>query len=304
MTITEIASGLQFPEGPIALDDGSLLLVEIQRGTLSRITPAGTVEVVAELGGGPNGAAIGPDGAVYVCNNGGFQWIDVEGAPFPVGRAEDYRGGSIQRVDLATGEFTTLYTECNGNPLSGPNDIVFDRQGGFWFTDLGQRYGRQQDRGALYYALPDGSEIREAAFPVDSPNGIGLSPDEKTLYVADTTAARLWAYDIAAPGEIRPQAGHNAGRCLASPDGLQHYDSLAVDSEGNICVATILNGGITWFAPDGAVLEHFATGDLATTNICFGGADLKTAYITLSATGRVVSMPWPVAGLPLNFLNT
>ncbi|WP_116367319.1 SMP-30/gluconolactonase/LRE family protein [Parahaliea mediterranea] len=303
MAFTEIASGLQFPEGPIALADGSLLLVEIQRGTLSRITTGGVVEVVAELGGGPNGAAIGPDGAVYVCNNGGFDWIDVDGTPFPVGRAANYRGGSIQRVDLQSGAVTTLYTHCNGHPLSGPNDIVFDRQGGFWFTDLGQRYGRQQDRGAIYYALPDGSEIVEAAFPVDTPNGIGLSPDEQTLYVADTTAARLWAFDIVAPGELAPPAGFHNGHCLASPQGLQHYDSLAVDGEGNICVATILNGGITWFAADGRVLDHFPTGDIATTNICFGGPGLKTAYITLSASGRVVSMPWPVAGLPLNFLN-
>ncbi|MFV0278839.1 MAG: SMP-30/gluconolactonase/LRE family protein [Parahaliea sp.] len=301
--LTEIASGLQFPEGPIALDDGSIVLVEIQRGTLSRVTPGGAVEVVAELGGGPNGAAIGPDGAVYVCNNGGFSWGEVAGAPYPLGRAQDYRGGSIQRVDLASGAFSTLYTHCEGVPLNGPNDIVFDRQGGFWFTDLGQRYGRQQDRGAVYYALPDGSAIREALFPVDTPNGIGLSPDEHTLYVADTGGGRLWSYPIAAPGVLALDGGHAPGTCLASPEGLQHFDSMAVDSEGNLCVATILNGGINWFAPDGRLLDHFPTGDIATTNICFGGEALRTAYITLSGLGRLASMAWPVPGLPLNFLN-
>lgn len=301
MSMIEVASGLQFPEGPIAMDDGSVVLVEIRRGTLSRVSPSGSIDVVADLGGGPNGAAIGPDGAVYVCNNGGFEWIDVEGSPFPVGRAADYRGGRIERVDLRSGKATTLYTACDGNSLSGPNDIVFDRSGGFWFTDLGQRHGRQQDRGAVYYAQPDGSSIREVLFPVDTPNGIGLSPDEKTLYVADTGSARLWAYDVIGPGEICPQPGHNAGRCLAGMEGLQHFDSLAVDVEGNICVATILNGGITCISPEGKTLFHTPTGDLATTNICFGGADLKTAYITLSGTGRLVAMDWPVAGLPLNF---
>ena len=74
LKIREIASGLRFPEGPIAMADGSVVLVEIARGTLSRVTPAGKVEVIAELGGGPNGAALGPDGKVYVCNNGGFNW--------------------------------------------------------------------------------------------------------------------------------------------------------------------------------------------------------------------------------------
>ena len=74
-----IASGLQFPEGPIAMPDGSLILVEIKRGTLTRVAADGAVSVVAELGGGPNGLAIGPDGAAYVCNNGGFQWTELPG---------------------------------------------------------------------------------------------------------------------------------------------------------------------------------------------------------------------------------
>ena len=79
MQMEEIASGLEFPEGPIAMDDGSVILVEIKRGTLTRVQPDGSTEIIAELGGGPNGAAIGPDGAVYVCNNGGFEWHDVDG---------------------------------------------------------------------------------------------------------------------------------------------------------------------------------------------------------------------------------
>ena len=99
----EIATGLQFPEGPIAMDDGSILLVEIARGTLSRVHPDGRVEVVADCGGGPNGAAIGPDGAVYLCNNGGFAWRRVEGMLLPGVQSDDYVGGSIQRVDLESG---------------------------------------------------------------------------------------------------------------------------------------------------------------------------------------------------------
>ena len=74
MELREVAGGLAFPEGPIAMADGSVVLVEIARGTLSRVQPDGSVEVVANVGGGPNGAAIGPDGACYVCNNGGMQF--------------------------------------------------------------------------------------------------------------------------------------------------------------------------------------------------------------------------------------
>jgi len=77
--IREIASGLRFPEGPIAMDDGSVLVVEIKRGTLTRVKPDGSLQVIAETGGGPNGAALGPDGMVYVCNDGGFDWMEIEG---------------------------------------------------------------------------------------------------------------------------------------------------------------------------------------------------------------------------------
>ena len=91
--------------------------------------------------------------------------------------------------------------------LNGPNDLVFDKHGGFYFTDLGKGYGRLHDRGAVYYATPDGKTIKELVFPIDMPNGCGLSPDEKTLYVAQTMVGRLMKFDITAPGELAPPTG-------------------------------------------------------------------------------------------------
>jgi gluconolactonase len=189
--ITQIASGLRFPEGPVAMPDGSIVLVEIERRTLSRVTPDGKVRVIANLGGGPNGAAMGPNGKIYVTNNGGLKFIDRPGKLFPFAQAEDYVTGSIQIVDPETGKFETLYDRCDGRRLNGPNDLVFDGAGGFWFTDLGKTRERDADRGAVYYAKADGSMIKEAIFPLERPNGIGLSPDEKTLYVVETPTARL-----------------------------------------------------------------------------------------------------------------
>jgi gluconolactonase len=298
----EIASGLEFPEGPVALSDGSVLVVEIKRGTLTRVGPDGKTTVVARTGGGPNGAAIGPDGKVYVCNNGGFEWHALGGLTVPGNQARDYAGGRIQRVDLATGKVEDLYTACDGRPLRGPNDLVFDAAGGFWFTDHGKMRERDRDRTGVFYARADGSLIREVMFPLDAPNGIGLSPDGKRLYVAETWTGRVWWWDVTGPGEITAAFGFGpgGGTLLAGLPGYQLLDSLAVDGAGNVCVATLANGGITVIAPDGSSAEHIPTGDPLTTNICFGGRDLRTAYITLSGTGRLVATDWPRPGLRLN----
>ena len=299
----EIASGLQFPEGPIAMADGSVILVEIARGTLSRVTPDGKIEVIAETGGGPNGAAIGPDGAAYICNNGGFEWHDVNGLLFAGDIAKDYSGGRIERVDLTTGKVDVLYTEVNGNPLRGPNDIVFDKQGGFWFTDLGKGYGRLKDRGALFYAKADGSHVEEMVFPVETANGVGLSPDEDFVYVAETQGTRLWRWQLDGPGKLAGRGRTGQKNFVASPAGYSFFDSMAVEADGTICVATIMNGGISRINPETGDIRHVATGDPMTTNICFGGDELKTACITASGTGKLLATEWDTPGLPLNFLN-
>ncbi len=303
METRTIATGLKFPEGPIALADGSVILVEIARETLSRVSPDGEISVVAELGGGPNGAAIGPDGAVYVCNNGGcFEWEDLMGFTIPGPVPESWTGGCIQRVDLATGEVTTLYTESSGRPLRAPNDLVFDEHGGFWFTDHGVRLERSSDRTGLHYALADGSSCTEVVFPLDSPNGIGLSPDGSVLYAAETHTARVYSWPVTAPGQVgaTTPVGHG-GHLLAGSAGMQMFDSLAVDGAGWVCVGTLVNGGITAISPDGETVHHTPLPDPLVTNICFGGPDLRTAYMTLSGTGQLVAMEWPRPGLALPY---
>ncbi len=295
-----LAENLHFPEGPIVMQDGSVILVEIKRGTLTRVWN-GRSEVIAHLGGGPNGAALGPDGAVYVCNNGGFAWHDVGGLTIPGLAAADYDTGRIERVDLGTRKFERVYESVNGNRLSGPNDIVFEKSGAFWFTDLGKSRARVKEKGGLYFARTDGSLIKEAMFGSASGlNGVGLSPDEKVVYAAETDTARLWAFDLVGVGEVAPRAPGYMARFVAGMSEHSYFDSLAVQANGDVCVATIVKGGITTITPAGAV-SHTAFPDVLVTNIAFGGADMRDAYITLSGTGKLIKTRWPEPGLKLNF---
>ena len=298
-----VAEGLQFPEGPVAMPDGSVLVVEMHRRSLTRVAPDGMLHVVAQLQGGPNGAALGPDGHCYICNNGGFEFARIGDALVTGLAPRDYAGGWIEAVDLATGQSKVLYRECKGIPLRGPNDLVFDSHGGMWFTDFGKAGHRQRDQGAVFYARTDGSFIRQVVFPMEGPNGIGLSPDGRTLYVSESWSGRIWAYDVVAPGEIARFSGPmpwERGRMLFSFSRFSMPDSMAIERDGNICLGDIPHGGISVISPNGKLLESHPMPDAFTTNICFGGPDLQTAFITLSSTGRLVSARWPRPGLALN----
>jgi gluconolactonase len=324
-----VATGLHFAEGPIVLPGGDILVCETHGPGLERISPDGRKSTFAAFGGGANGAATGPDGAIYVCNNGGGRVVFEKGpdgtlAGRPPRPGENARKpGRIQRV-TADGDVRDLYLECDGRALMSPNDIVFDRHGNFYFTDYGFYAGEIREAGldragenakifrslgmvmrspagSVYYASPDGTMIREVLHPMAGANGVGLSPDEKTLYVSESVTARLWAFDLAEPGVVAQR------RCLGTlpmggPANIVVADSLAVDGEGNVIVGTILNGGLTVFSPDGSSIRHVPTGDIYTTNACFGGEDMRTLYVTLGEQGALGKFaPWPTRGLELNF---
>ncbi len=298
-----VASGLRFPEGPVAMEDGSVILVEIEAGRITRVKPDGTTQTVAEPGGGPNGLAMGPDGKLYCCNNGGFDWVRGDGMLAPHGIAPDYSGGRIERIDIETGAVEVLYKSGDhGCTLRGPNDIVFDEHGGFWFTDHGKQdfSTRCHDIVGIFYGKTDGSHLEEVIFPSNNPNGIGLSPDGNTLYAAETYTCRLMKFNIVAPGKVDDAAGPGGpGIPVYRPAGYKFFDSLGMEECGNICVATIGECGISVISPEGELVEFVATDDIFTTNICWGGTDRKTAYITLSGTGRLAKMDWARPGLKL-----
>ena len=281
-----VAEGLAFPEGPVVMADGSVVVVELAGGRITRCWN-GRTETVCEIGGGPNGAAIGPDGALYVCNNGGLDLVRFQNAHGPG------HEGRIERVDLATGKFERLYDACGGIALQAPNDIVFDADGRMWFTDLGKAHDGLRTASGLFSAMPDGSDVVAINRHAVSYNGVGLSPDGRHVYVADTHQARLWRYDRRV--EVQRPAW------VATAPGPVGFDSLAVTAAGNICVATLYQGGITTISPDGRVHKLDLAGEPYVTNIAFGGDDRRDAYITLSQTGRIAKMRWDEPGLGLHY---
>lgn len=338
--IDVLCTGLKYPEGPVHCRDGSIVLVEIMGQTLTRVSADGSEkETLATLPGGPNGAAVGPGNCIYICNSGGFDWT-----PIPVSKTQQilvggnqpstYSGGSLQKYDPSTNKVEVLYTECveryapknslvqhpnaYWNPpfmLRGPDDLVVDEAGGIWFTDWGKIRARDRDITAVYYASADGKSIKQMIYPLNSPNGIGLSPCGKKLYVALTFERKVLRYNVPAPGVIEANPQTLDGSYLLTGDftGQSILDSMALDIEGNLYVATMLpeglaprsSGGITVISPDGDteyIPIELPDGEFVPlpSNICFGGEDMKTAYVTCGAAGVLLKMPASIAGLALN----
>lgn len=301
-----LAEGLGFPEGPVMLEDGSVLAVDIDGGRVVRVDD-GTVTVVATPGGGPNGLAMWDTESAVIANNGGFLWTDVGGRRIPIDHVTHtneppgFSGGRIEQLDLSSGKTVPLYEHYQGRPLRGPNDLVFDSAGGLWFTDHGKGRFESVDRGALYYAPPGGGELVQVAFPLLGPNGVGLSPDGSVVYVAETFTGRLWAWNLSEPGVVDRAQGsltvRHGGRCVVATP--YSFDSLAVEEDGRVVIGAI-SDGLVAVTPDGEEVDVHPIPDDVTTNIAFGGADMRTAVVTLSRSGRLVSCTWPRPGLPLH----
>lgn len=302
MELSILAEGLAFPEGPVMMDDGSVILVEIAEGQITRITRDGRKQVVATPGGGPNGAAIGPDGALYVCNNGGFRWSRRDGRLLPGHAADDYTTGRIERIDLATGKVDRLYAECDGQRLSGPNDIVFDATGGFWFSDLGKNFPRYTEHGGLYYATIDGRSIKRVVAGPNM-NGVGLSPDGTAVYAALTMIGNILAFDVTGPGEVAPSANPAIpGRVVGDFPARVLLDSMAVLASGRIAQATLLEkAGIGVVDPATGSIDYVGCPDPFTTTIAFGGADMRDAVVCQSGAGTLLLSRWTEPGLRLHF---
>jgi gluconolactonase len=272
------------------MKDGSVLFVQIEAKQVSRLSPNGKVEMLAQLDGGPNSLCVGPDGAVYIANNGGrFSFAVRGGFNSPGAPPPGFNGGGlIQRLDLKTRKVTTVYDSLDGHPLTAPDDLIFDKQGGLWITELGLRPGT----GAIYYAPKLGAPLTVARAGMTGPNGIGISPDGAFLHVSMGTS--LYAFDIDGPGKLA--TGTYLDGFQAPLHEFSGADSLKIQADGKVCVCSLFRpGGIT-VADRAGHTEFFGFPDRFVCNLAFGGKDMRDCWLMLSGLGKIARVRWPAPG--------
>jgi gluconolactonase len=253
-TPIEVAGeGFSGTEGPLALPDGSLLFTENRAARVTRIALDGSVGVFLTNPAGPNALA-----------------LDAQGSLVAVLTAQP--GVAVIYPPERT---TILVDQAQGKPLNRPNDLVIDRQGGVYFTDPGGRRKPGQPATTAVYYLTRGKELRLIDASVGLPNGIQLSPNEKVLYVADTTGEYVLAYPVTAAGVVGERC--NFARLAHSADAKgAGADGLAVDVDGRVYVATSL--GVQVFSAAGAALGVIEL-PKRPQNLAFAGKSKRDLFV-------------------------
>jgi gluconolactonase len=260
--LEKVVGDLGFSEGPAWRRDGVLLFEDIPANRILMLDRKGRVSVFREPSGRSNGLVFDRQGRL----------LAAEGNSKEGGRR-------VSRTEK-DGKVVTLADTYEGKRLNSPNDLTVDKKGRIYFTDprYGDRAGVEQDKEAVYRIDPDGQVVR-LIDDLSRPNGIALSPNERTLYVADNhpeSARALWAYDLSVRGEVsRGRVIHQFG------PGERGIDGMAIDTAGRVW-ATAGKGpkaGVYVFAPDGKLLTVVPTPE-DPTNCTFGDRDRRTLYIT------------------------
>ncbi|MET0535688.1 MAG: SMP-30/gluconolactonase/LRE family protein [Steroidobacter sp.] len=252
-----IKEGFQGTEGPIALPDGSVIFTEGQANRITRISADNSIAPFLENSGGANGLAFNASGELVA--------------------VQTTKPGIA--VISPTDKARVLVDSYEGTPLNRPNDLVVDKRGGVYFTDPGPRPepGRPAPKTAIYYLSPKG-KLSQLATDIGRPNGIQLSPNEKTLYVADTYGEHVLAYDVKSDGTVgtRRNFAKLEGFKTTEQGPTSGADGLAVDAKGRLYVASA--AGVQVFDAKGKALGTIPL-PKSPQNLAFAGADKKTLYV-------------------------
>lgn len=258
--VKKVAGGFRFTEGPAVDAEGNVYFSDIPNSRIHRIGVDGKVSLVREKSGGANGLMFAKDGRLLACE------------------------GKARRVTAMTesGKVTTLASTHGGKPLNSPNDLWIDPAGGVWFTDprYGKMDGLQQGGFHVYYLAKAGSEVVRVIDDLVKPNGIIGTRDGKTLYVADPGAKKTYAYTVEGRGKL-------SGKRLFAETGS---DGMTLDAFGNLYITA---KDVLVYAPSGKLVSKIPVPERP-SNVCFGGKDRKTLFIT--ARTSVYSLAMTVAG--------
>lgn len=272
-----IADGFQFTEGPLWVDDRNMLLFsDVPGNTIYKWTESGGAEVYVKPGGytddQPRGGFMGPNG-LYVTDNGAL-WICQHG---------DRRIARMNApLDKPGADFVTVVDAYNGKQLNSPNDLFMSRNGDLFFTDpaYGFEGGMNDPKKELpfqgVYVMNKSGQVKLLIDTLDSPNGIGILPDGKTLLVSNT-AGKNWgwyAYDLTEDNSVKN------GRVFHSPGDIKAMggcDGFKIDKDGNVFAAG--PGGIWIFTRKGKLIGKIKVNGVTTAN-CALSPDGKTLYIT------------------------
>jgi gluconolactonase len=258
---TLLASNLGFPEGPVVMPDGAIVLCDGNTGEL-RSWKDGAMGVHAHTGGSPWGAVLGSDGAIYVTQGGNVP-----------GSGDTSAVAGIQRVN-ADGSVDLLASSIGGYELAGPNDLAFGPDGRLWFTDSGTE---QDDRfepadrapGRLFALASGGGEFLMER-PEVYPNGIAFDAQQR-MYWTESAAHRV----------CRLEGGEATTWCQLSDGHVP--DGMAFAADGRAFVCTTISGGVTVLSAEGEVLEEIHLGEHA-TNCIFAGSAL---YVTATKVAEI-----------------
>ena len=287
---TEIATTVAFTEGPVVDRDGNVYFTELVFQRIMKLTPKGVLTVFRERSNNANGLLIDPEGRLIACEGAGSQRMGVEQTFKP----------QVTRTDLRTGKIEVLADSYQGKPFVGPNDVTIDSKGRLYFTDL--------TGGAVYRLDAPGQITRILATPdIQRPNGIQISPDDRTLYLIEANGAEggarmIRAFDLRPDGTVTNMRVHYNFYPGRSADGM------SIDSEGNLYASAgmgLLRGtsetlatktGIYVISPKGVLLKFIPIAEDYITNNAFGGPDMKTLYVTAGKT--LYKLRTDIAGLP------
>lgn len=253
--VTKVAGGFAFIEGPASDGKGNLYFSDIPNARIHKLDSQEKVSVFREKSNKSNGLMVDGKGRILAC--------EMDGAV--VALSADGKGREV------------LADQHDGKPLNAPNDLVIDKAGGIYFTDpmYGAKTPLPQGKTCVYY-LPQGGKPARLLDNLPNPNGVILSPDEKTLYVIPSSQKWMMSYPVEAPGKL------GVGKVFCelaqrNPKGNSGGDGLAVDVKGNLYITA--ETGVQVWSPEGKLLGTLVFPEQP-ANCDFGGPDNKTLYAT------------------------